>query len=117
MGKGCLRGRDVEELRCGKGARQQATTGDLPCGLHSLHGGVGDGAIRKRFVLRMGGCVAGGGGDLCALPMYSGFTLPGVETLFALGRAAIKLLLGGGVCGPHGLHADASAMEQTCGLD
>ena len=109
MGKGCLRGRDVEELHCGKGARQQAATGDLPYGLHSLPGGVGDGAIRKRFVLRMGGCVAGGGGDLCALPMYS--------ALFALGRAAIKLLLGGGVCGPHGLHADASAMEQTCCLD
>ena len=86
--------RDVEDLHCGNGARQRATTGDLPCGLCSLHGGVGDGAMRKRLVLRMGGCVAGGGGDLCGLPMFSGFTLPGIETLFALG-----LLLGGGVCG------------------
>lgn len=38
-----------------------------------------------------GGLCAGGGGDLCGLPMFSGFTLPGIETLFALG-----LLLGGG---------------------
>ena len=45
-------------------------------------------------MLRIGGCVGGGGGDLCGLPMYSGFTLPGTETLFALG-----ILLGGGVCG------------------
>ena len=36
----------MEDLHYGKG-RQRATTGDLPCGLCSLHGGVGDGAMRR----------------------------------------------------------------------
>ena len=38
----------------------------------------------------MGGCVREAE-EICGLPMFSGFTLPGTEALFALG-----VLLGGG---------------------